>query len=205
MRSRIEKDRYLILPDDDMHSTSLDKNTVDETFATLERAVIGLNEALLDIYKHSPYSLYELLHDEVFSAACFELDEGRNWKLQCLLDELQDLMRKLATQDDEEVMPPEYYVTLQDIGFERDIVEKNFFQKEIDVSPLSGGKKVVKVEEVILNDDGAYQHRMRTIVYRIAPGVQSSESIKYEDAPTSAELHQAVNNTLRLRKEGVDV
>lgn len=193
MRSMRVDGRYRILADWERLPEEVSQHETDELLDRLGNAVQEVRAILMEAYQRDDAvsDMVRILMD----AADLSCNDGCEWHLDCLADEIEQMKETLAEDDD--VPSYEESETVFDMGYrsERYGIDDGFYVKVIEDSD-----EQEVVEEIILGH-GEPIYRLRTTVWEEVPGGRHSKEIRYEKLPVDEEMARLIRNTQAARRE----
>lgn len=193
MKSRVKGRYYEILEsEDEIYPTVLNKKATDRKLAQLSAAMETIKNIIKDSYDDEDYSFYQFIRDNIFETADINCDDGRIWKLNESIDAIKEIQETLATHNDE-IKPPEFRQTLEDLGYEKDIY--SFHRKPYIWKKLMENSDLQEVTEEIIIDGSEFIRRIRTIKWEKVEGGRKSTSVTYKKLPIGKKLRKTIENT----------
>ncbi len=188
------RDNYRILFDGEHLPVEIPQEELNGYLNKLSEAVNTFRCFLSDSYEGDE-TKYEVLK-EIMNRSCVDYQDGKNWKLEDINYEVEQMLQYLETTKD--AIPSfEESETIQDYGFHEEWRGSGVFEKKLE---NTDEREVV--EELLLHGD-EFMHRKRTIVWEQTEYGKSSKEIIYEDLPLDDNLLRLLNNSkIRMRNMG---
>lgn len=184
MKSMKIDDKYRILFDGERLPQEVDQTKLDSALASIKDCATTLQKLLASI-DNDDENIRKIVY-QILDTSCVQYDEGKIWKLNFIIDTIDDIQKQLT--HDDEILPYEDVETIFDNGFKEDIVQKGFYQKVIEDS-----EKQEVVEELFIKEKPIY--RKRTIIWETFPNGKHSKEIKYEILPISDKLQKLIDQS----------
>lgn len=202
MKTKKQGHNYIIQDYPDTDPLKLNRKKTDRILHNLERSLRLLSKTIADTYDDDT-ELYWFIHDNIYLPDSYYLCDTRlPESISDIYRSVKDLQEFLQEHDDE-ILPPEHYVTLADLGF-KDMFPYNRLDEthiyERTVKDL--GEKEITEEVVIHNSD--IFRRQRTTLWEITPGCKSSKSITYKKMRMTKKLERAAKNTIEILNKKAD-
>lgn len=187
---RVE-DKYRILLDGEYLPEEIVQSKLDNSLAYFKDAVEKFRSSLKEYA--TGYNLENNVIKYLLNHACFDVDDGKNWKLEDLFDEIENLQKYLKTSTD--VIPSyEESETILDKGFKDEWGDSQIFEKK-----LEDNEEREVVEELYQTKDG-FVHRKRTTIWEKTDYGRHSKEIKYEELPIDEDLKRVLDNSQSFMK-----
>jgi hypothetical protein len=204
MKTKKQGRNYIIQDYEGLDSLKLNRKKTDETLAILEKSCGILAKTITDLHNDDT-ELYWFIHDHISLPDSYYICSDRLYEtMSAMHHSIKDLQKFLKEHDDE-ILPPEHYITLEDLGFK----DMFFYHKPKEThiferTKIDYGEREVTEEVVIA--DGEIIRRQRTTLWEITPGCKSSKSIKYKKLRMTKQLKDAAENTIMIlnKKKGTN-
>ena len=184
--------KYRILLDGERLPAEVDQSELDESLSRLKDAALALQKVVYDIYDGN--DTIRRIVSGLMSTSCVEYHDGKIWRLDNLVYELEQLQEQLEANED--VVPSyEEVETIFDHGFHDYWVGSGIYEKTLEDSDE---REVV--EEVFFHK-GTLNHRKRTTNWELDGYSKHSKSIVYEDLPIDDDFRRIVNNSKAQMRE----
>lgn len=193
MKTRVEKNNYLILTDYAKYPIKVNKTKTDKSLSKLERILNALQNELNIIYKHN-INLYRILDDYLDQSGfnIYEIDDNINInQLVELSGHIKKLKEKLTTDDDINI---DECIYLIDLGYYKEYHNKPYIFTKV----LEETDEYQKVDEIVI--DNKILRRIRTIYWEKTEYGKRSTKITYRKTSIGKKLMQAILNTKKTLK-----
>jgi len=202
MKTKKQGHNYIIQDYPDLDFIRLNKKKTDKTLVTINKSLQTLAATVKDLYNNDT-TMFWFINDHIYLPETYMYCD---MNLPEILEQIQHSVEDLRTflqEHDDEILPPEHYVTLADLGF-KDMFPYNRLDEthiyERTVKDL--GEKEITEEVVIHNGD--IFRRQRTTLWEIMPGCKSSKSITYKKLRMTKKLERAAKNTIEILNKKAD-
>ena len=195
MKTRVEKNNYLILTDYAKYPIKVNKTKTDKSLSKLENILNALQNELNIIYKHN-INLYRILDDYLDQSGfnIYEIDDNINInQLIELSGHIKKLKEKLTTTDDD--INIDECIYLIDLGYYK---EYHDCKPYIFTKVLEETDEYQKVDEIVI--DNKILRRIRTIYWEKTEYGKRSTKITYRKTSIGKKLMQAILNTKKTLK-----
>ena len=202
MKTKKQGHNYIIQDYPDVDLLKLNRKKTDHVLHNLERSLRLLSKTIADTYDDDT-EMYWFIHDHIYLPDSYYMSDAN------LPEIISDIYRSVKNlqeylqEHDDEILPPEHYVTLTELGF-KDMFPYNRLDEthiyERTVKDL-GEKEIT--EEVVIANENIFR-RQRTTLWEITPGCKSSKSITYKKLRMTKKLERAAKNTIEMlnKKKG---
>lgn len=178
------KEFYRIMYDYDHIPIEMDKYLVDKNIEEILESLKAINAKIEKLYDYD-YEIYDLIFNHTYDS--LDISDGKSWKVKALIDDIEDLKKKLDNNADD-IKEPEQCVTLEDLGFNLSFTSnKNLWEKTLEDTDE---KEIV--EEILLLDSPI--RRTREVLWEKTDYGRHSKEINYTELPMTKELTIAINN-----------
>ena len=184
-------DKYRILRACEHLPEEVSQKEVNEILSSLRTSLENVCVILRDVYER--YDVVSNIVEDVFSSGCLNYDEGEEWHLKYIANEIREVEEYLATQNDD-VLSYEDSETIFDDGYQEEWHRSEIYSKVIEDT---GEKEVVR--EIILKYEEPI-YRERVTLWELVPGGRHSKNISYIDLPMDDRITRLIKNTKRNMK-----
>lgn len=182
---------YRILADGEHLPEEVPQDETDMLLDRLMTSLQGVADALLEIRLHD---VVDDMVADAMAGSSLDYDNGSEWHIDRLIDELGQLQANLADGDDD---IPSYKdsETVLDAGYR---TEWYGCDNGIYTKVLEDTDEREVVDEVILTLDKPV-YRRRTITWEAVTGGRHSKDITYDDLPIDERMARLIRNTQAMR------
>lgn len=178
------KEFYRIMYDYDHIPIELDKYLVDKNIEEILESLKAINAKIEKLYNYD-YEIYDLIFNHIYDS--LDVSDGKSWRIKTLIDDIEDLKKKLDNNDDN-IKEPKQCVTLEDLGFNLSFTsDKTLWEKILEDTDE---KEII--EEVLILDNPI--RRKRETTWEKTDYGKHSKEIIYTELPMTEELIIAINN-----------